>query len=330
MQVLDISLRRDFGFKHILWVYSGRRGIHCWVCDESARKLTDEQRGAVVNYFAIYKGQEKGIPKVALSPKMLNHPFVEHAYDLLLQHWEQACSGPDLRRIVQLYTSLTCMSTLQILEDQQLLTTQRTRKLVLKIIIEGFLSDCESAEVWDKKLTKAMEDQDEATPANSMLWSLLVSQVRPCACCLLRAQVEYTAESDQNHRNMITCRHRVTQSTVSNGRRRCSMSSLHSAILDWTLRYQRRPIICSRCRSSFYMRSPICDEVAKPSCMLQAPFCVHPKTGKVCVPISVESAHDFNPDDIPTLSELVTGLSDTSSMVRQSLHGSPCLCASVP
>jgi DNA primase small subunit len=71
--VIDTGLREDFGFQHILWVYSGRRGIHCWVCDEAARTLTDEQRGAVANFFAIYKGQEKNVPKVALSAPSRNH-----------------------------------------------------------------------------------------------------------------------------------------------------------------------------------------------------------------------------------------------------------------
>ena len=53
IQVLDEGLKEDFGFQHVGWFYSGRRGVHCWVSDESARFLTNEARSAVAQYFEV-------------------------------------------------------------------------------------------------------------------------------------------------------------------------------------------------------------------------------------------------------------------------------------
>ena len=47
--------------------------------------------------------------------------------------------------------------------------------------------------------------------------------------------------------------------------------------------------------------------------LLKAPFCVHPKTGKVCVPIRVADAEAFNPEQVITVQQLVTELSNSVS-----------------
>ncbi|KAB2608746.1 DNA primase small subunit [Pyrus ussuriensis x Pyrus communis] len=79
IKVIDTALRDDFGFSHILWVYSGRRGVHCCVCDGKARRLTNEQRAAIADYFRVYRGNENSQKKVSF-PGLSLHPFLARSY----------------------------------------------------------------------------------------------------------------------------------------------------------------------------------------------------------------------------------------------------------
>eukprot|EP00796_Vickermania_ingenoplastis_P010233 gene10233-7172_t len=51
--VLKHLLEEDFGFNYILPVFSGRRGVHLWVCDKRARFMSDDERAAVVGYLSV-------------------------------------------------------------------------------------------------------------------------------------------------------------------------------------------------------------------------------------------------------------------------------------
>lgn len=78
----------QFGFEHLLWVYSGRRGIHCWVSDQAALALSDDARRAMVTYIEVIKGgadQEKRVNVRVTSSKHVGglHPMLAEAVDTL-------------------------------------------------------------------------------------------------------------------------------------------------------------------------------------------------------------------------------------------------------
>ncbi|WEL39215.1 DNA primase small subunit [Encephalitozoon hellem] len=51
VRILDYSLREEFGFENVGFVFSGRRGVHCWVFDGTALELSDIERGEIVKYY---------------------------------------------------------------------------------------------------------------------------------------------------------------------------------------------------------------------------------------------------------------------------------------
>ena len=64
VRVLDRALLDQFGYRHLLWVYSGRRGIHLWISDREALELTDDQRRALVGWLTVIQGGKEMHKKV--------------------------------------------------------------------------------------------------------------------------------------------------------------------------------------------------------------------------------------------------------------------------
>ena len=76
----------QFGYAHILWVFSGRRGIHCWISDQAALALSDESRRALVEYLELVKGGAGSAKRVTTRFKNglgAMHPMLSEALGTL-------------------------------------------------------------------------------------------------------------------------------------------------------------------------------------------------------------------------------------------------------
>lgn len=78
-KILDKALRDDFGFENMIWVFSGRRGAHCWISDKRARILDESKRRAIVEYLDILKN--KGSKRLNL--RRPYHPHIERSFKIL-------------------------------------------------------------------------------------------------------------------------------------------------------------------------------------------------------------------------------------------------------
>jgi DNA primase small subunit len=56
--------------------------------------------------------------------------------------------------------------------------------------------------------------------------------------------------------------------------------------------------------------------------LLKAPFCVHPKTGRVCVPVDPNHIDDFEPERVPTVAQLLHELNEAKETSEGGEHHS--------
>eukprot|EP00878_Enallax_costatus_P016967 GHUV01017810.1.p1 GENE.GHUV01017810.1~~GHUV01017810.1.p1 ORF type:complete len:363 (+),score=140.41 GHUV01017810.1:81-1091(+) len=246
IQVLDVALRDDFGFQHILWVYSGRRGVHCWVADEGARLLADDVRAAVVGYLSVIKGTEGGLAKLGMGQH--KHPALIRAEELLQAAWKET-----------------------ILPQQEVLKEPEHYQAMLKYIPDE--------EIVQQLSAKWAAGGQGIVPGGSSRRSSAVS-----AC----------------NGSLSVCRWNELEKTVNDKALRLQFDNQ---------REKFRKCLSDNIFAYSYPRLDV-EVTEKMNHLLKAPFCVHPKTGKVCVPIDPAAAWEFDPDEVPTVQQLVQEMNE--------------------
>ncbi|KAI0266461.1 prim-pol domain-containing protein [Gloeopeniophorella convolvens] len=229
VRVLDSAVRQQFGYQHLLWVYSGRRGIHLWVSDREAMALTDDQRRSLVNFLTVVQGGKEMHKKVNVRPVIKGRtgdlpPSIQEAVDQL--------AGPfgDL-----------------ILLDQDCFKNEDGWEHLIQLIPDTEIAG-NLTKRWRKEENRSSDDK----------WSDLKEEVKR----------HYKAPSE-----------RVPMKRA-----------MEDIILQYT--YPRIDAEVSKHRNH----------------LLKAPFCVHPKTGRICVPVDPERIDDFDPELVPTVGQLLREL----------------------
>ena len=218
-KILDMILKEDFGFQHILYAFSGRRGIHAWLCDERARKLKDDGRIAIANYIK-YKLANV---KMDISPELKEplHPMYERAIKVCDEYFKD------------------------VLDEQNLLNNEKGQNLLKGLIKAYFVKDYNEAKIQD-----ILDDPE-------------------------------VKKSSQKLKFIEEILSKIPKTEVTRG----------LCINDFKLNilYPRLDINVSTHINH----------------LLKSPFCIHPKTGLVAVPLSEKDIMNFKIEDIPRLDKLV-------------------------
>uniref|UniRef100_A0A7S3JXH2 DNA primase n=1 Tax=Aureoumbra lagunensis TaxID=44058 RepID=A0A7S3JXH2_9STRA len=237
--VTDTCLKEDFGFTHRLWVYSGRRGVHCWVADKMARELTNEARTAVINYCSVSRKSDASCGDDLSWPM---HPSLQRAYDILEPIFEQdIISGGHG---------------------------------------QGHLAE---PELWTQLLQNCNLPTDIAQQIAEH-WSSHTST--PIAKFHGLKELIVDAKTAPKLYNTSTFALNNKKSKVANSDQIANKLWKYNLIFKYI--YPRLDENVSKQRNH----------------LLKAPFAVHPKTGRICIPFDPDKVDDFDPELVPTLRDL--------------------------
>ncbi|KAI1007524.1 DNA primase small subunit [Podosphaera aphanis] len=232
IKVVDVALREDFGFNHILWVYSGRRGAHAWVCDRKARIMDDQKRKAIVGYLEIVKGGKQSGKKVNVKRPL--HPHVMRSLEILKSHFQK-----------------------DILQEQNPWETDEKFVSLTELLPDRTLND---------NLAKKWSSSPGRSSASK--WADIDTLAKVCKSKTLDAKALLEAKQD--------------------------------IVLEYT--YPRLDVEVSKHLNH----------------LLKSPFVIHPGTGRVCVPINTKKCEEFNPLDVPTVTDLLKEIDEWSPSEEES------------
>ena len=142
-KILERILREDFGFKQIFFVFSGRRGVHCWVSDKRACLLNKRGRLAIERYINYDRMDENNydskIYKLKRNFVSPVYPAFLSAVSIMKNYFFEIVKEQDilkdekmktnLRNIISMYFSLIDMNYINEILDKNINSLNKIQKI---------------------------------------------------------------------------------------------------------------------------------------------------------------------------------------------------------
>ncbi|MEN2498956.1 MAG: hypothetical protein MHMPM18_003206 [Marteilia pararefringens] len=241
IEYLSRVMREEFGFEKFIWVFSGRRGIHCWVSDRCALDMDNEKRSVLVDYLNIFDS-DGNIDYFSQNNQNSVGNATKNAYDTskLLHPTHEKFVKIAKRRFLD-----------SILPHQILANDVGTEHFLSKIPCQE-LRNRISEKIRTYNLYEEDPTEEKAILRAHSFWNDLEQNILP---------------------SYFKCQKS----------RPCSTAILKELILYFS--YPRLDINVSKALNH----------------LLKLPFCVHPSTGSICIPINHNNLETFSLIDVPNL-----------------------------
>lgn len=242
MSLVDLLLRRVYAFKSLLWVFSGRRGVHCWVRDRRARHMSGEARAELLERF-------DDIRRSADAANADNYPLPQYSAALVAE--------------------------------------------VRSLLRQAFDRYLES----QPKLFHDPTSRNKTSGAN-------------CTDAVNKSVAERLIEIAHDEGRQNASMGEAMRTVVSTMRRQTDAANLVGALLQVieksTGSHTQRERVHDRLAATFCFQPLDKHVTSDMNHLLKLPFCVHPSTGNVCVPIAADCLATFYPraEFVPTISLL--------------------------
>lgn len=185
IRTVEHLLARHFGWYDTLWLFSGRRGVHCWVLDPAAGLLSDQSRRHITEFFRRFTYVD-------------SNPAQWLAYQPSLQELYTQILKPRLRLMIERQQiRLSDKQTLNVIANS-FATVPDSEQLfaILRALETGDLE--QQADLWDQLVALSRGPQFESALINVtffLTFPRLDYNVMPARNHLLRCPLSVHADT---------------------------------------------------------------------------------------------------------------------------------------